>query len=238
MLNYSLERVRGRDNYMNENVVVSLLQDNGLALGLGTTHSHVGHLEAGSPLLGYSFNQWSFDLGVATTLSRFLSVGGMSTFRYGKAGSQNSIVVSSTLGVMYYPSPEISYGLTYQGIGDGIEYVFDTTETSTNPVKTKLSRSLEIGATLRFDARGDHPSAVFTIATQRMLEKKSLIYKGGLELWPIDFLALRIGYWIGTQTVAGRYGGGVRGGQWQLDYGVSTTKLEPMFHQVSLLCYF
>ena len=238
VVNYSLERVRGWDSFMNENIAVSLLHDNTVALGLGATHSHVGHIEAGSPLTGYSFNQWSLDLAAAITLWRFLSIGVMTTFRYGQTGSQNSAVGSASLGIMYYPSPEISYGLTYQGIGDGIEYAFDTTETSTNPVKTTLSRSLELGATLRFDARGDHPSAVFTIAAQRIFEQKTSIYKGGLEVWPVDFLALRIGYWIGTQTVAGRYGGGVRAGQWQFDYGVSTTKLEPMFHQASLLYYF
>jgi hypothetical protein len=237
VLNYSLERIRGRDNVMNENVVFSLIDERGFEVGLGATHSHVGYIEAGSPLSGYDFNQGSFDLGLALALSRFSSIGIVSTIRHGRAGSQSTTVGSAVMGLMYYPSPELSYGLVYQGLGNGIEYSFDPSGFQTNPIKMRLLNSLQMGVTARFNGFNTlevRPTVVISVATQKIWGTEGIIYKGGVEVWPISFLALRIGYWSGTQTVAAKYGAGVRLGQWQLDYGVSPTELEPVFHQVSL----
>jgi hypothetical protein len=234
VLNYSLERTRGRDNIMNENVAVSLLQEKELAVGIGATYSHVGHLENASPLSGYSFNQGSLDLAIATALSHFFSIGIVSTLRHGWAGPQNVTVVSSAVGMMYFPSPEIIYGLSYQGIGDGIEYLFDSSEFQTNPVRAKLSHGLQVGVTTRFNALAERPTVILAGVSEKIFGNSGFIYKAGIEAWPTNFLALRIGYWVGTQTVAARYGGGLRLGQWQVDYRISTTELEPRFHQISL----
>lgn len=234
VLNYSLERIHGRDNIMNENIAISLLQGEALGLGVGATYSHVGHIETGSPFGGYAFNQGSFDLAMALKLSRFFSLGLLSTIRKGKSGSQDVTAFSSSIGLMYFPSPEIIYGLSYQGIGDRIEYSLDATGLQTNPIKAKLSHSLQVGVTTRFNALADRPTLVLTSVSQKIFDINGIIYKAGVEAWPINFLALRIGYWVGTQTVAARYGGGLRFGEWQLDYAVSTTELEPQFHQVSI----
>ena len=234
VLNYSLERIRGRDNIMNENVAVSLLNHKDIAVGLGATYSHVGHLENGSPLSGYSFNQGSLDVAMAMALSRFFSVGIVSTVRYGQVRSQSSAAVSAALGIMYYPSSRISYALSYQGVGDGIDYSFDSTEAQTALMTRTLSQSLQIGIASRFNVVGGRPAVVLTAASQKMFGTKGFIYKGGVEAWVLKFLALRVGYWVGTETVAARYGGGIRLGQWQVDYGISTTALEPRFHQISL----
>jgi hypothetical protein len=237
VLNYSLERIHGRDNVMNENIALSLIDEKEFAVGLGATYSHVGHIEAGSPLSGYNFNQGSFDLALAMAPSRFFSIGILSTIRHGRAGSQSTTVVSAVLGMMNYPSPELSYGLVYQGLGDGIEYSFDPSGFQTNPIKMRLPHSLQLGITMRFNGFNTldvRPTVVVSVATQKMFGTEGFILKGGVEVWPISFLALRIGYWAGTQTVAAKYGCGVRLEQWRLDYGVSPTELEPIFHQVSL----
>ena len=234
VLNYSLERIRGRDNLMNENIVISLLHEKEWTVGLGATYSHVGHIESGSSLAGYSFNQGSLDLALATALSRFFSIGILSTIRRGQVGSRNSTVGSFALGMMYYPSPEISYGLSYQGIGDRIDYSFDPLRFQTSPIKTRLSQSLQVGVTTRFNALADRPTVVLAGVSQKIFGIDGFIYKAGIEGWPSNFLALRIGYWVGTETVAARYGGGLRLGPWQLDYAISTTELEPQFHQASL----
>ena len=234
VINYSLERIRGRDNIMNENVAVVLMNKNDLAFGFGATYSHVGHVESNSPISGYGFSQGSLDLAAATALSRSLSVGIISTVRYGRVASGGAAVLSAAVGLMYYPSPAISYALSFQGAGDGMEYSFDSTEERTILTRGSLTQSLQVGITSRFGVDDGRPTIVLTAADQKIFGKAGFIYKGGVEAWVVRFLALRVGYWVGPESIAARYGGGIRVGQWRLDYGVSTTELEPRFHQISV----
>ena len=234
VVNYSLERIRGRDDMMNENVAVALMNRDDLAFGIGATYSHVGHVGNDSPISGYSFNQGSLDLAAAMALSRFFSAGIISTVRYGRVPSRSATTLSAGLGLMYYPSSVISYALSFQGVGDGMEYSFDSSEERTILTRGSLTQSMQVGITSRFGGEEGRPTIVLTAADQKIFGKNGFIYKGGVEAWVARFLALRLGYWVGPESIAARYGGGIRAGQWRLDYGVSTTELEPRFHQVSV----
>jgi hypothetical protein len=231
---FSLERIRSRDNIMNENVAVPLIHEGGWGLGVGVTYSHIGHIEAGSPLFGYKFSQAGIDLSVARTIAAPLSLGIGITTRYGWSGSRNASVVSSVIGVCYQPAPEITYGVSYQGIGSGIEYNFDPMTAQTTPDRETLSQSLQLGVTMKLKALEDRPVLLATVTNQKIFGSRGIIYKGGLEVWPVQFLACRIGYWVGQETVAARFGGALRIGMWQVDYAASTTELEPQFHQLAL----
>ena len=232
--NYSLERIRSRDAIMNEGLVVPIILEPGWVLGLGALYSHVGHIQEGGPLSGYDYRQGSSDIALSLAVARALSVGCIATIRLGRAGSKAITAMSSAFGMTYQPSPEMSYGLSFQGFGNSIEYLLDTATSGTNPGLARLPQSLQLGVTLQFDALKDRPTIAISVADQKVFGVKGHIYKGGLEVWPVRFLALRLGYWVGSQTVAARYGSGIRLGQWQVDYGVSTTELEPMYHQISL----
>jgi hypothetical protein len=232
--NYSLERIRGRDNIMNENVVFPLALNSRWSMGLGLTYSHVGRIDIAGPLSGYSYRQGSLDIAASVRISAPFSVGALTTIRYGRVESRKITTVSSVVGISYQPSPGIGYGLSYHGIGHRINYAFDTLTGSTSADKDVLVRSLEVGVTLRLNPNDEPPLVVASAGGQKNFGTDDVIYKGGIEVWPVDFLATRIGYWAGTQTVAGRYGGGLRIGPWRIDYGVSTTELEPVFHQLSL----
>jgi hypothetical protein len=100
-------------------------------------------------------------------------------------------------------------------------------------VKTSGPKSAQIGATIRTH---DPQYSRFTlsIAAEKLIDSTGLVYKGGIEALPFTFLVLRIGYWVGPDTRAARYGVGLILGDFLLDYTVAPSHLEPRFHQVSL----
>ncbi len=234
VVNYSLERILGTDNIMNENAAVPIPLRAGLSLGVGATFSHVGHVRESSPLSGFKYSQYGLDVGVGWFVTRFISVGSEVTARYGKAGTQGLTSVCGTVGAYYSPSPEIAYGVSLQGLGDGLEYSLDSQRSETTVSRENLDRSVQIGVSWRFRDNREEPILTLVMANQKILRKSGLVYKGGIEFAPVSFLALRAGYWVGQETLAPKFGGSVRVAPLQLDYAVSPSKLEPVFHQFSL----
>ncbi|HCV43899.1 MAG TPA: hypothetical protein DGH68_10485 [Bacteroidetes bacterium] len=235
IFSYSLEKLgEGEDNIMNENLVAPVIDDQGWGLGIGATYSHVGSVSPGSPLSGYKYQQVGVDIGLATAITKFFSVGVTTRGKYGRVDSQSMGAMSTTFGICYFPTPGLSYGISYQGFGDGIEYTVDTLSAQTNIARFELPHSLQFGLTARWKALNEKPIVVLNVSSQKVLGINGAVYKGGVEYWPMDFLALRAGYWAGTDTRSARFGCGLRFDDWQLDYALSTTKREPRFHQFSL----
>jgi hypothetical protein len=232
--NYSLEILGNRDNIMTENVVFPVFSMDWGGVAIGFTNSHVGHIEQGSPLTGYNFSLVGLDVGGSVVLSDPLSVGVLVSTRYARTNNNGLVVLSSTFGVCYQPAPELTYGLSFQGVGDGAEFVLDPLTLETMPERFRLSKALQLGITARVGAFSERPVIIANAGTQKLFGRDGIVYKGGIEIWPVPFWPLRIGYWVGSETVAARYGTGLRFGRYQLDYGISTTRLEPRFHQFSL----
>jgi hypothetical protein len=233
LANYALEKIYGNDNVMTENIVFPVSTPSDWNFGFGLTLSHAGIVSIpDDPNAGLNFRQYGLEVAVARRLNKFFSIGLITNSWYGKGSSLGLGAISTAVGAFYAPSPGVRYGAVYQGVGWGVDY--GVVDGQTVPSRTTLSQSLQVGLSLSFPARVEKQFIVFTIANQKLFGVAGLVYKGGVEVIPVDALALRIGYWVGPESVAAKFGAGVLLGTLRIDYASSLTKLEPQFHQISV----
>jgi hypothetical protein len=219
-------------NAMNEDVAIPLLMgDDGIALGASV--SHLGYVK-NSPLgPAFRFLQYGFDIAYARAVIPHLSLGLSIDGTYGKTESSRLWATSASFGLLYCPSSGLSYGIAYQRVGWKIGYSFDGTSTALH--KENQLQSLQMGVTLRFPHSPSKPSLfTLTAVTDKNFRDHVLGYKAGIEIFPIRFLGLRIGYCINKARAAARYGAGLRLDWLQLDYAISPSRQDDRFHQVSL----
>ena len=233
MLNYSLEQILATDNIMNENVALPISLRRDVGLGIGATLSHVGHIRDTSPISGFGYRQYGVEMGIGWTVTRFLSVGAGVNARYGKTRAANLGAVHFTLAGFYSPSPEISYGISFQGLGQGLDYSFDSLASITVITQKNLDKSVQIGVSWRFRDNEDEPILTMAVANQKIFGIKGVVYKGGIEYVPFSLIALRVGYWVGDETLAPKFGVGIHLSPVQIDYAISPSELEPVFHQIA-----
>jgi hypothetical protein len=218
-------------NAMNENVAVPLLAESN-ALALSATVAHAGYGKRSLPANEFRFVQYGFDIACATEIIPSLSFGASIGMRYGVSGASHLKVAFSSFGVMYSPSPEISYGLAYNGIGSRINYTYDGFSTRLN--QENLPRNLQIAARMRFPSSLRQTFLTIMAANEKNFGEPGLRYKGGVELYPVDFLALRTGYQVDPSKSAATYGIGVNLDRVQLDYAISPSRAYEQFQQLSV----
>lgn len=230
--NYAIEKLDGRDNVMTENVTFPVVPLPDLTVGIGLSFSHVGFVSSDGPFAGFNFHRYVLDLGVSRLLSRPLSVGIAIGVPYVDGGGHSAVGFTSTLGMMYAPSRGLYYGIAYHAPGWQTEQDIVNGENSVRRIP--LKHSLEIGIGLHLPTTSDNYVASLVLGNEKTFGENGLVYKGGVEVLPLQFLALRVGYWIGPNTVAGRYGVGFTFAGIDLGYAISPSSSEPRFHQLSL----
>lgn len=218
-------------NAMNENVAIPLLTESN-ALALSAAVAHIGYPKRSPPASEFRFIQYGFDIAYATEIVPSLSFGASIGMQYGLSGVSHLKVASSSFGIMYSPSPEISYGLAYNGIGSRIKYTYDGFSTRLN--QENVPRNLQIGARMRFPSSFNQTFLTIMAANEKNFGEHGLRYKGGLELYPVDFLALRTGYQVDPSKAAARYGMGLKINRVQLDYAISPSRAYEQFQQLSV----
>jgi hypothetical protein len=77
-----------------------------------------------------------------------------------------------------------------------------------------------------------------SLANEKIFGEAGLLYKGGLEVCPFAFLALRWGYLAGLNVALARYGAGIRTDVVQLDYAISPSLNDVQFQQLTLSIIF
>jgi long-subunit fatty acid transport protein len=219
-------------NAMNEDVAIPLLMgDDGIALGASV--SHLGYWKDSPQGPAFRFIQYDLDMAYARVIIPHLSLGLSIDGTYGKTETSRLWVASASFGLLYSPSPGLSYGIAYQGVGWKVGYSFDSTSTALH--KENQIQSLQMGVTLRFPHSPSKPSLfTLTAVNEKNFRDHALGYKAGLEIFPIRFVGLRIGYHVNKTKAAARYGVGLRLDWLQLDYAISPSRQDDRFHQVSL----
>jgi hypothetical protein len=230
-LNTALEINEFNDKLLTENVTLPLRAARGWGFGLGVTLTHDASITDTSPLTGLDVSLFKFDAAIARSIDEALSFGGDLSVRYGKGGGSSATAFSGTFGLYYSPDPIFSYGVSLQGVGEGIDFTAEDGRTVIN--KGTMLKSLQSGLTVRSFYR-DMRVITLTMTVQKVFTHADLIYKGGIEVLPVPFLSLRIGYWVGPDSRAARYGGGLVLGDFVIDYAVAPSKFEPRFHQLSI----
>ena len=181
------------------------------------------------------FQQSAFDLAVSNLLGRGFSMGAVLTVHSGRIDSSPRVWgVSGALGAYYSPNRGISYGISFQGLGEGVSHPLDNPMNADVAALTPRDRSLQAGLTMRYPYQLEEPYVTISIANQKVFSHSGLVYKGAVEWLPQHYLALRVGYWVGPHSVSARFGIGIRLLDSCLDYAIAPGRSEPRFHQLSL----
>ncbi len=215
-----------------------------LAVGIRVTHKDLIALGVSVDQRGYvpkqanenfRFMQYGYDIAYAREVIPTLSLGGRVGLHYGVAGSSNLWAAAASFGLCYFPSQEVSYGASINGLGSGIRYDFDGYVMQLTRVNAP--RSLQVGAMVRFPPESREPVLTLAIANEKVFGVSGLRYKGGLELQPYPFLALRIGYQYANQLgiSAPKYGMGFHLSRFHIDYSISPGTREDQTYNLSLL---
>ncbi len=217
-------------NSFNENVTLPLQIRSGEVIGIGATVNHVGY--GGGTDGGFRAIQYGYDLGYGREILPGFSLGAAVGVRYASATGSHLWGVSSSIGACYYPSEEVSYGLSYSGIGSGIRYATDGSATSfTNE---NLPHRLQAGAELRFPSSEGERLFTLAIENEKIFGQSGLRYGVAVEALPFRFLALRGGYVVEPDIQYARFGAGLRADRFQIDYSISPSKFTDEAYHISL----
>lgn len=220
-------------NVMEENIGLPLFLRHGEVVGIALSVNHVGSLNK-SENNNFKVVQYGYDVSYARRIVSKLSLGGTLNVRYAKSSGAKLWGLSSSFGAFYFPTPDVSYGLSITGIGSGIKYIYDGSNTLLN--SENIPGSIHAGATMRFPSHVSR-ERLFTLslAAEKTLEGSGIRYFGGFELIPVTFLALRVGYLGATDgTEYASYGVGFKIAGWKLDLGATPGKRSGELFQATL----
>jgi hypothetical protein len=179
------------------------------------------------------FSDYGADVAYARKFGSTFSAGALLSYRDSKGKRKDASAVSTAMGVFYSPTPGISYGFTYAGLGQSLLASYDSTSYS---LKQELSppQAVEIGATWKYPSAGQRSTVALNFASRKVFGQSQTLYKGGLELSPWRWLALRGGVATEPGTVAFRTGVGFMFSSFRIDYAVSPGPSPDRFHQLTL----
>ncbi len=218
-------------NSMNENLAIPFRIRKGEAFALGLTVNHVGYV--GKTRDGaFRAMQYGYDAAYAYEFIPTLSLGVGVGVRYAQSGGSNVWGVSSSAGIFYSPSPEVSYGASLQGVGSGILYASDGSTTSLS--SENLPRVLSAGAELRYPSEFAEPMLTVSVANEKIFGRSGIRYMGGAEVFVLPFLALRGGYIVDPDYGTARFGLGIKTNRIRLDYAISPSGFTDQVYHLSL----
>ena len=184
--------------------------------GLG--HGNDNHAEA------LRFRQYDFDMNYAYALTHAVSVGTMLRFAIGESSQTGSYEWAGTslVGIYYSPSSEVQYGVVYKGSFAydfmGYDFRYISHDGLTRVQREKLPHRFEMGASFRYPSTLSKPFLVLSLSNEKTVGRYGVIYKGGVEVSPVTYLALRGGYLMDAKHHSSRFGIGLFIGRVQLDY--------------------
>jgi hypothetical protein len=207
-------------------VAIPHISDGTLAIGAGI--SDIGYIKQVHP---YDFQAiaYGFDIGYGAVFSQGFSAGFRMHGQLGHQANSNIFTNYWSFGVVYNPSTEISYGLSCTGLGQGL-FLAD----SVSMVKESMSRRLEIGVAMHYPASHDRQFLTISVANEKVFGESGLYYKTGVEILPLNYVALRFGYSFGPVVSAPRFGVGLKTDYIRLDYAIAPSYASTRFQQVTL----
>jgi len=203
--------------------------DDGFGLGLSLGIARLDNQSTQSDLYPL---QYSADFAYARVITSYTSIGVRAGLQYGHNEKSHMLAGSAAVGLFYFPSPEISYGIVYSGLGTGISYVLS--QQSVVLAQEQLPQALQIGVSMRFPALNESRSLVISLANEKIITESGLLYEGGIEIFLLRGLALRIGYMTGLGISEMRYGFGLIGDKLMVDYAITPAVQTSRLHQVSV----
>jgi hypothetical protein len=216
-----------------EQLASTVYRGAGVSLAVNGLYMHDGTLSPeGGPHVGIGMR--GADVTASLLLLPTLSVGVMVGGREILLDTDRRTTGWGNVGLFYFPSPGISYGISYR-ILRGATYWFANAQSGVtwepDPFQT-----IEMGATMSYPARSKSPFVMLSLSTEKVFPGVSLFStKGGLEVLPIPMLALRVGFKVGSVERVARYGIGVNLYGVHIDAAYAPSRAENRFGGVSLM---
>ena len=207
---------------MRENLTVPVVLRSPVSIALGLDAYHFGYFRNPAPS-DQRFFEYGYDLAFAGDVTPTLSVGGSASLRHGTAGDGTQAWGSYfALGADYAPTPDISYSFVWGGLGRDVTFFPDAMGIGMTTASRPTSTFVEIGATMTFPSKASlrPPFFIMSLANEKIAGITGLYYMGGIEIRPLQFLELRVGYLSGPGVSAARYGLGIKEGFFGLQYAV------------------
>jgi hypothetical protein len=187
---------------------------------LGIADYFMGNFQFQNVTLGYAAKVTStVSIGIALDLIK-ASVPTTTDWGYG-----------TSLGVMYYPSPGISYALVYRGAGTNIQYSYQYAEILE---QKHPNQSIVAGTTFWFPSMYRRSVVCISLSAEKFFNQSSFDSHAGIEALPYSFFALRFGIHATPHIASGMGGIGFIIHRYRLDYGFSPSTVDKRLHQVSL----
>ena len=182
----------------------------GMAMSLGI--SHRGYLtdSRNGRVMGYGG-----DIAIGQEVSAHLAIGALLSVKQSVSNVSVVSAIASTFGVLYAPSPEISYTAVFNGAGSGIRYGSNADSPDTSCSTSSDSMRFPSAASMR------KPFLLLALSNEKIIGEHGLVYRGGIEVLPSDFLALRFGYGSGAETNTIAFGVGLAISGVRVDYALS-----------------
>lgn len=194
--------------------------------------THGGRIDAGENIV-VAYKEIGLDIAVSYLLLPTLSIGVLGG---GRRSTFDETAISSAwsqVGIFYYPSPGIAYGMAYRAYR-GATFWAANAQSGVGP-QSDIQQNLELGATMTYPARSDRPVVTMSLTTEKYFPGVSLFStKGGVEVFPWHFFVIRVGFKVGSVERIGRYGFGVHIDPVHLDFAIAPSRSENRFHGVSL----
>jgi len=190
------------EKIFHENMAAPILLAQKVALGVGASAHRSGSVASASNL---KFTEFEIDIGVAFRVHPVVSIGVMLSGYYGKTDIGSQLAGLASVGLTYYPTPGISYGLKFNGLGVANRYFLSSDGTQTIAQRIIPDQSVEIGSTLQFPTTSERPQVVMSIAAEKFVrgsdqrlsrraEDQENRIRGGIEIWPLSIAGIRFGY--------------------------------------------
>ncbi|MGH2567133.1 MAG: hypothetical protein ACRDGA_02255 [Bacteroidota bacterium] len=181
----------------------------------------------------YPGREYSIDVATARTVASGLSIGIRASYHHAEHSHEQRSIGSGSMGISYTPDPKISYALTYHGLELASSRHAETDDPAVG--WERIPSRFGIGMTMRYPSSQRDRVLTFSLANEKTVGQRGLTYKGGLELVPWSFLALRTGYLAGPTTSGMRYGVGLMTEYLQAAYAFVPHGIFGKVHQFSFL---
>lgn len=172
---------------------------------------------------------YGFDFVAAFRLAPTFSIGARNSVYSYNMNTHSTWASSLSIGLLYAPSPDISYGMVLSDIGKTISFMSGVDSIAL--LRTSLPKRLSVGLTMRFPSSRSERIVSIILANDKTFGQRGLRYNGAIE-WTINsILDLRTGYVVSPTYAGAKYGIGIHAGRVQFDYAISPSTLTNRFHE-------
>lgn len=187
-----------------------------------------------------NLEMYQMDAGYSLAINSVFSIGVLHNLTYANNETAQYWTYSANSGFFYDPIGPTSYGIVVRGLGRSVKYSF-IEDGTTILGSHNIPISVDLGASIRFPKDKEESVFILSLSNLKRFGESGIWYKGGMEVKPLTYLALRSGVMFHPeyQEYIPRFGIGFDTRRFIIDYGASPILYDhERFHQIGLTIHF